>query len=85
MISGERWLFGFWYWLHCWPSLFVDFGGIVDHHCLLILVALLTITVCWYWWHCWSSLLKLSSKWTTCVTNIAINLFECCQLTVDCF
>jgi hypothetical protein len=25
---------------------FVDIGGIVDHHCLLILVALLTITVC---------------------------------------
>jgi hypothetical protein len=61
-----------WYWLNCWPSLselrweviFVDIGGIVDHHTmswgerwfLLILVELLTITqwvevrvdFCWY-------------------------------------
>ena len=69
-----------WYWWNCWPSLnvlrweviFVDIGGIVDHHSmswcerwfLLILVELLTITqwvelrgdFCWYWWNCWPSL-----------------------------
>ena len=51
-----------WYWWNCWPSLnewrweviFVDIGGIVDHHSmtwserwfLLILVELLTINQC---------------------------------------
>jgi hypothetical protein len=66
-----------WYWWNCWPSLnelrweviFVDIGGIVDHHSMswserwfwLILVEWLTIThwvkvrddFCWYWWNCW--------------------------------
>ena len=74
-----------WYWWNCWPSLdelkweviFVDIGGIVDHHSmswgerslLLILVELLTITqwvevrwdLWWYWWNCWLSLNEL--KW----------------------
>jgi hypothetical protein len=69
-----------WYWWNCWPSfnelkcdvIFVDIGGIVDHHSmswserwfLLILVELLTITqwvevrgdFCWYGWNCWPSL-----------------------------
>jgi hypothetical protein len=73
-----------WYWWNCWPSLnelkweviFVDIGGIVDHHSmswserwfLLILVELLTITqwievrgdFCWYWWNCWPSLNELN-------------------------
>ena len=72
-----------WYWWNCWPSLnvlrweviFVDIGGIVDHHSmiwgerwfLLILVELLTIIqwvevrydCCWYWWNCWPSLNEL--------------------------
>jgi hypothetical protein len=32
-----------WYWWNCWPSLFkyfVDIGGIVDHHCLNVLLIL---------------------------------------------
>ena len=73
-----------WYWWNCWPSLnvirweviFVDIGGIVDHHLmscgekwlLLILVELLTITqwvkvrgdFCSYWWNCWPSLNELN-------------------------
>ena len=75
-----------WYWWNCWPSLnefrweviFVDIGGIVDHHSMswsegwfwLILVELLTITqwvevrgyFCWYWWNCWPSLNELKSE-----------------------
>ena len=81
-----------WYWWNCWPSLnvlrweviFVDIGGIVDHHSmswseiwlLLILVELLTITqwvevrgyFCWYWWNCWSSLNEL--KWDVILVDI---------------
>ena len=81
-----------WYWWNCWPSLnvirweviFVDIGGIVDHHStswgerwfLLILVKLLTITqciemggdFCWYWWNCWPSLNEL--KWDMIVVDI---------------
>jgi hypothetical protein len=54
-----------------WEVMFVDIGGIADHHSMcwgegwlfLILVELLTITQwvevrCdfgWYWWNCWSS------------------------------
>ena len=65
----------YWFWRHCWPSLFkLSFV-------LLILVALLSWKVvvcfvdiggivdhhclncllfCWYWWKCWLSLFKLS-------------------------
>jgi hypothetical protein len=74
-----------WYWWNGWPSInelrweviFVDIGGIVDHHSmcwserwfLLILVELFTITewvkvrgdFCWYWWNCWPSLNELTS------------------------
>ena len=81
-----------WYWWNCWPSLnelrweviFVDIGGIVDHHSmswserwfLLILVELLTITqwvevrgdFCWYWWNCWPSLNEL--KWEVIFVDI---------------
>jgi hypothetical protein len=55
--------------------IFVDIGGIVDHHSmywgdrwfLLMLVELLTLTqwvevrgdFCWYWWNCWPSLNEL--------------------------
>jgi hypothetical protein len=73
----------YWYWWNCWSLLnelrweviFIDIGGIVDHHSmywgerwfLLILVELLTITqwvevrgdFCWYWWNCWPSLNEL--------------------------
>ena len=81
-----------WYWWNCWPSLnvirweviFVDIGGIVDHHLmscgerwlLLILVELLTITqwvmvrgyFCWYWWNCWPSLSEL--RWEVIFVDI---------------
>ena len=81
-----------WYWWNCWPSLdelkweviFVDIGGIVDHHSmswgerslLLILVELLTITqwvevrgdFYWYWWNCWPSLDEL--KWEVIFVDI---------------
>ena len=81
-----------WYWWNCWPSLnelrweviFVDIGGIVDHHSmswserwfLLILVKLLTITqwvevrgdFCWYWWNCWPSLNEL--RWEVMFVDI---------------
>ena len=81
-----------WYWWNCWPSLnelrweviFVDIGGIVDHHSmswgergfLLILVKLLTITqciemrgdFCWYWWNCWPSLNVL--RWEVIFVDI---------------
>ena len=81
-----------WYWWNCWPSfnefrwevIFVDIGGIVDHHSmslgerwfLLILVELLTITQwvevrCdfgWYWWNCWPSFNEL--KWEVIFVDI---------------
>ena len=81
-----------WYWWNCWQSLnelrwefiFVDIGGIVDHHSmywgvrwfLLILVELLTIIqwvdvrgdFCWYWWNCWPSLNEL--KWEVIFIDI---------------
>jgi hypothetical protein len=57
-----------------WEVVFVDIGGIVDHHSmswgerwfLLILVELLTIIqwvevrgdFCWYWWNCWPNINK---------------------------
>ena len=82
-----------WYWWNCWPSLnelrweviFVDIGGIVDHHSmnlgercfLLILVELLTITqwvevrydCCWYWWNCWPSLNEF--RWEVIFVDIS--------------
>ena len=81
-----------WYWWNCLPSLnelrweviFVDIGGIVDHHSmslderwfLLILVELLTITkwvevrgdFCWYWSNCWPSFNEL--KWEVIFLDI---------------
>jgi hypothetical protein len=67
---------------------FVDIGGIVDHHSmcwgerwlLLILVELLTITqwvkvrgdFCWYWWNCWPSLSEL--KWEVIFVDIGGNV-----------
>ena len=89
-VIGERWFC--WYWWNCWPSLnelrweviFVDIGGIVDHHSmswgerwfLLILVELLTVTqwvevrgdFCWYWWNCWPSLNVL--RWEVIFVDI---------------
>jgi hypothetical protein len=66
-----------------WEVIFVDIGGIVDHHSmswsqrwfLLILVELLTITqwvevrgdFCWYWWNCWPSLNEL--RWDVIFVN----------------
>jgi hypothetical protein len=71
------------WWSTIWPSLnelrweviFVDIGGIVDHHSmslgerwfLLILVGLLTIIQWvkmrgdfgWYWWNCWHHSMSL--------------------------
>jgi beta-lactamase superfamily II metal-dependent hydrolase len=85
----------YWYWWNCWPSLnelkweviFVDIGGIVDHHSMswcegrffLILVELLTITQwvevrghsCWYWWNCWPSLNELN--WEVIFVDIGVN------------
>ena len=75
-----------WYWWNCWPSLnelkweviFVDIGGIVDHHSmnlgerwfLLILVELLTITQ-WpslevrgdFCWYWWNCWPSLNELW----------------------
>ena len=87
-VRGDLWL----YWWNCWPSLnelkweviFVDIGGIVDHHSmswgerwfLLILVELLTFTqwvevrgdLWWYWWNCWPSLNEL--RWEVIFVDI---------------
>ena len=76
-----------WYWCNCWPSLnefrweviFVDIGGIVDHHSmnlgemwfLLILVELLTIIqwvevrvdFCWYWCNYWHHSMSWCERW----------------------
>jgi hypothetical protein len=76
-----------WYWWNCWPSLnelrweviFVDIGGIVDHHSmslgerwfLLILVELLTIIqwvevrgdFCWYWCNYWHHSMSWCERW----------------------
>jgi hypothetical protein len=84
-----------WYWLNFLPSLnelrwdviFIDIGGIVDHHSMswfegwffLILVDLLTITqwvegrgdFCWYWWNCWPSLNELN--WEVIFVDIGGN------------
>jgi hypothetical protein len=67
-----------------WEVIFVDIGGIVDHHSmswserwfLLILVELLTITqwvevtddFCWYWWNYWPSLNEL--RWEVIFVDI---------------
>ena len=68
-----------------WEVIFVDIGGIVDHHSmswcerwfLLILVELLTITqwvelrgdFCWYWWNCWPS--PISTKITSHINSLS--------------
>ena len=90
-----------WYWWNCWPSLnelkweviFVDIGGIVDHHSmslgerwfLLILVELLTFTqwvevrgdLWWYWWNCWPSLNEL--RWEYFFYLILVELLTITQ------
>ena len=83
MVSGDC----CWYWWNCWPSfnelkwgvIFVDIGGIVDHHSmslserwfLLILVELLTIIqwvevrgdFCWYWCNYWHHSMSWCERW----------------------
>ena len=88
-----------WYWWNCWPSLnelrweviFVDIGGIVEHHSmswserwfLLILVELLTIIqwvevrgdFCWYWCNYWHH----SMSW--CERSFLLILVELLTIT----
>ena len=53
-------IFCWYWWWNCWPSLnelkwevmFVDIGGIVDHHSM----SWSEMWFCWYWWNCWPSL-----------------------------
>jgi predicted secreted protein len=82
----------YWYWWNCWPSLnelrwevmFVDIGGIVDHHSmswgerwfLLILVELLTITQ-WvevrgdFLIEWWSTIPPISTKITSHLNSLS--------------